>query len=88
MATSKMQKAAKKAAGIGRALVSALQDPEVREAIDQGVAMAKESAAKRSLAGRTETVLNVATSPPVLMIADALLAYSLRQKRTPRAVST
>lgn len=84
MAASKMQKAAKKAATLGKALVSALRDPEVKEAIDHGVALAKESAAKRSLAGRTESAIRVATSPPILMIADALLAYAIKGNRKPR----
>lgn len=88
MAASKMQKAAKTAAKLGRAFVSALKDPEIREAIDQGVAMAKESAAKRSLAGRAETALKLATSPPVIVIAEALLGYAVFGKRAPKSAGT
>ena len=87
MAATKMQKAAKKAANLGRALVSALRDPEIKEAIHQGVELAKESAAKKSLAGRTENALRIATSPPVLAIADALLGWSVQQRRKPKQLS-
>lgn len=83
-----MQKTTRTVAKLGRALVSALQDPEIKQAINEGFEMAKEAAANRSFAGRTQRVVGAMTATPVMVLTEALLTYAIKGRRSPKPVGT
>lgn len=55
------------------AFISVLKDPAVKECLSVSLAYQKEQAAKKSFAGRADSVLSVFTDPRAIMATEAVI---------------